>query len=136
MRTARVEDLATSVCAVLLAEACNTGPGPLVRRDIPALKRDRLAWVDQNYVREDTLIAANATLVAAQSRIALAQAWGGGEVASADGLRFVVPVRTVHAGPNPKYFGTGCGVTWYNLVSDQFTGLNAITCLLYTSRCV
>ena len=122
-RTARVEDLATSVCAVLLAGACNTGSGPLVRRDIPALKRDRLAWVDQNYVREDTLLTANATLVAAQSRIALAQAWGGGEVASADGLRFVVPVRTVHAGPNPKYFGTGRGVTWYNLVSDQFTGL-------------
>lgn len=117
------------MCAVLLAEACNTGSGPLVRRDIPALKRDRLAWVDQNYVREDTLIAANATLVAAQSRIALAlaQAWGGGEAASADGLRFVVPVRTVHAGPNPKYFGTGRGVTWYNLVSNQFTGLHTIT---------
>jgi len=42
-------------------------------------------------------------------------------------FRFVVPVRTVHAGPNPKYFGTGRGVTWYNLVSDQFTGLHAIT---------
>lgn len=126
-RTARVEDLATSVCAVLLAEACNTGLGPLVRQDSLALKRDRLVWVDQNYVREDTLIAANARLVAAQSRIVLAQAWGGGEVASADGLRFVVPVRTVHAGPNPKYFGTGRGVTWYNLVSDQFTGLHAIT---------
>lgn len=126
-RTARVEDLATSVCAVLLAEACNTGSGPLVRRDIPALKRDRLAWVDQNYVREDTLLAANAMLVAAQSQIALAQAWGGGEVASADGLRFVVPVRTVHAGPNPKYFGIGRGVAWYNLLSDQFTGLHAIT---------
>lgn len=126
-RAARVEDLATSLCAVLLAEACNTGPGPLIRQDSPALKRDRLAWVDQNYVREDTLIAANARLVAAQSRIALARAWGGGEVASADGLRFVVPVRTVHAGPNPKYFGPGRGVTWYNLVSDQFTGLHAIT---------
>ena len=46
---------------------------------------------------------------------------------SADGMRFVVPVRTVHAGPNPKYFGTGRGVTWYNLISDQFSGLNAIT---------
>ena len=126
-RTARVEGLATSLCAVLLAEACNTGPGPLVRQDIPALKRERLAWVDQNYVREDTLIAANVRLVAGQRRIALAQVWGGGEVASADGLRFVVPVRTVHAGPNPKYFGTGRGVTWYNLVSDQFTGLHAIT---------
>jgi TnpA family transposase len=126
-RASRVEDLATSVCAVLLADACNTGLGPLIRQDIPALKRDRLAWVDQNYVREETLIAANARLVATQSRLALAQAWGGGEVASADGLRFVVPVRTVHAGPNPKYFGTGRGVTWYNLVSDQFTGLHAIT---------
>jgi TnpA family transposase len=126
-RAARVDDLATSVCAVLLAEACNTGLGPLIRQDFPALKRNRLLWVEQNYVREDTLAAANAKLVAAQSRITLAQAWGGGEVASADGLRFVVPVRTVHAGPNPKYFGTGRGVTWYNLISDQFTGLNAIT---------
>jgi TnpA family transposase len=126
-RSARVQDLATSLCAVLLAEACNTGPGPLIRQDNPALRRDRLAWVGQNYLREETLIAANARLVAAQSRIALAQAWGGGEVASADGLRFVVPVRTVHAGPNPKYFGTGRGVTWYNLISDQFTGLHAIT---------
>jgi TnpA family transposase len=33
----------------------------------------------------------------------------------------------VHAGPNPKYFGIGRGVTWYNLLSDQFSGLNAIT---------
>ena len=52
--------------------------------------------------------------------------WGGGEVASADGTRFVVPIRTVHAGPNPTYFGSLKGVTWYNLLSDQFTGLNAI----------
>jgi TnpA family transposase len=57
----------------------------------------------------------------------LAQRWGGGEVASADGMRFVVPVRTIHAGPNPKYFGVGRGVTWYNLLSDQFSGLNDIT---------
>ncbi len=48
-------------------------------------------------------------------------------MASADGVRFVVPVRTVHAGPNPKYFGVGRSVTWYNLLSDQFSGLNDIT---------
>ena len=65
--------------------------------------------------------------MSAQHRLSLAQAWGGGEVASADGLRFSVPVRTIHAGPNPKYFGTGRGVTYYNLVSDQFTGLHGIT---------
>jgi len=126
-RTARAADLPISLCAVLMAEACNTGPEPLIRGDIPALKRERLSWVDQNYVRDDTLTAANATLVNAQSRLVLATLWGGGEVASADGIRFVVPVRTVHAGPNPKYFGVGRGVTWYNLISDQFSGLNDIT---------
>jgi TnpA family transposase len=41
----------------------------------------------------------------------------------------VVPVRTIHAAPNPKYFNRGRGVTWYNLLSDQGTGLNAITVL-------
>jgi TnpA family transposase len=72
------------------------------------------------------LIAANANLVSAQNQIPLAHAWGGGEVASADGMRFVVPIRTVHAGPNPKYFGVGSGVTYYDLTSNQFTGLNGI----------
>jgi TnpA family transposase len=85
-----------------------------------------LLWVDQNYVREGTLIACNAVLVAAQNRIALARTWGSGDVASADGMRFAVPVRTIHAAPNPKYFDRGRGVTWYNLLSDQGTGLNAI----------
>jgi TnpA family transposase len=124
---ARAGELRTSVCAVLVAEACNTGFEPLLRKDVPALRRSRLSWVRQNYLREETLTLANARLVAAQNGIELASGWGGGDVASADGLRFVVPVRTVHAGPNPKYFGRERGVTYYNLVSDQFTGLNAIT---------
>jgi TnpA family transposase len=125
-RTARATDLNTSLCAVLLAEACNTGLEPLINNDIPALRRDRLSWVNQNYIPEETLLAANAKLVSAQNQIALAHAWGGGEVASADGIRFVVPVATVHARLNPKYFGIGPAVTYYNLSSNQFTGLNAI----------
>ncbi len=126
-RASRASDLELSLCAVLLAEACNTGLEPLTRNDIPALRRERLSWVNQNFVRDDTLSAANALLVAAQNTIPLAHAWGGGEVASADGIRFVVPVKTVHAGPNPKYFGRERGVTYYNLISDQFTGLHGIT---------
>jgi TnpA family transposase len=125
-RNARADNMVTSLCAVLLGGACNTGLEPLIRSDNQALRRDRLSWVSQNYLRDDTLSAANAILVAAQSQLELAQIWGGGEVASADGMRFVVPVRTVHAGPNPKYFGPGRGVTWYNLISDPFSGLNAI----------
>ena len=110
-----------------MAEACNTGPEPLIRNDVPARRRDRLFWIEQHYIRDETLIAAKATLVSAQHRIPLAQAWGGGAVASADGLRFVVPIRTVHAGPNPTYFGGGRGVTWYHLMSNQFSGLHAMT---------
>ncbi len=124
---ARAADIATSVCAVLIAEATNTGFEPLVRLDVPALRRSRLSWVKQNFLRTETLTAANAALVAAQNKVALAREWGGGEVASADGLRFVVPIRTIHAGPNPRYFGRERGVTWYNLASDQYTGLNAVT---------
>lgn len=125
-RESRMADLATSLCACLVADACNIGPEPLIRGDIPALRRPRLSWVSQNFIRNETLTEANACLVAEQNRIPLVHEWGGGEVASADGLRFVVPVRTLHAGPNPKYFGYERGVTYYNLVSDQFTGLNAI----------
>jgi TnpA family transposase len=123
---ARVVDLPISLCAVLLAQACNIGLEPVVRADIPALTRSRLSWVQQNYLRAETLTRANAHLVDTQATIPLAQAWGGGEVASADGLRFVVPVRTINAGPNRKYFNADRGVTYYNFTSDQFTGFHAI----------
>jgi TnpA family transposase len=118
----RLDDLPTSLCAVLLAEACNIGLAPVTRQGVPALERGRLSYVQQNYVRPETLSRANARLVDYQATIPLASAWGGGEVASADGLRFVVPVRTLNAGPNPKYFGTGRGLTLINYTSDQFSG--------------
>ena len=122
----RLDDLPTSICAVLLAEACNVGLTPLVRKGIPALERDRLLYVQQNYIRPDTLSRANARLVDYQATIPLAKSWGGGEVASADGLRFIVPLRTLNAGPNPKYFGTGRGITLVNYTSDQFSGFKNI----------
>ncbi len=126
---ARASDLETSICAVLLSQACNTGLEPFVCEEVPTLKRDRLVWVDQNYIRDETITAANAILVAAQNQIKLAKKWGGGDIASADGMRFVVPVRSVHAAPNPIYFNQGRGVTWYNLLSNQRTGLNDVTVL-------
>ncbi|MBE9039602.1 Tn3 family transposase [Oscillatoriales cyanobacterium LEGE 11467] len=123
---ARVRDLSISICAVLIAGGCNIGLSPLVRQGIPALTRGRLAWIERNYFRPETLIRANARLVDAQTEIPLAQSWGGGEVASADGLRFVVPVRTLNAGANRKYFGQGRGITYYNYTSDQFTGFHGL----------
>ena len=123
---ARVDNLSLSICAVLAGEACNTGIEPFVDSANPALTHARLSWVQQNYIRTETLTRANARLVNAQSSIPLARAFGGGEVASSDGLRFVVPVRTLNAGFNSKYFHVERGVTYYNFASDQFTGFHGI----------
>ena len=84
------------------------------------------SWLYPNYLRAETLTQANARLVDYQATLELARHWGGGEVASADGLRFVVPIRALNGGHNPKYFGVGRGVTYYNFSRDQFTGFHGI----------
>lgn len=71
---ARVADLGLSVAAVLCSYAMNVGFGPVTSPGVEALTRDRLHHVDQNYVRFDTLAAANTVLVQAQAEIGLAQA--------------------------------------------------------------
>jgi TnpA family transposase len=119
---ARADDLPISVCAALLAEARNVGLEPLVRPEVPALTRARLAWIQQNYLRTDTITNANARLVDAHAALPLTRALGSTELASADGLRFVVPVRSVHAAANPKYFGRGKGVTYINYTSAGSIG--------------
>ncbi len=122
----RMRDLSTSMAAVLVAQGCNLGFAPIVKPGHPALTRDRLSHVTQNYVRAETLAAANARLITAQSKIGVAQLWGGGLLASVDGLRFVVPVRTLDAGPNPHYFGPGRGITWLNAINDQVAGIGGV----------
>lgn len=122
----RMEDHAISMAAVLVAEGCNLGYTPVVKAGIVALSRDRLSHVSQNYVRTETLSAANKRLIEAQAHIATAQTWGGGLVATVDGLRFVVPVRTLDAAPNPHYFGKRKGVTWLNAINDQVQGIGAV----------
>jgi TnpA family transposase len=122
----RMEDLATSMAAVLIAEGANLGLTPVVKPGHPALTRDRLSHVRQNYLRAETITAANARLIEAQAGIEVARLWGGGLVASVDGLRFVVPVRTLNVGSNPRYFGQGRGLTWLNAINDQVAGIGAV----------
>lgn len=117
----RLADLHVSVAAALCAHALNVGYGPVID-DAPALTRGRLSHVDQNYLRPDCYATANGVLIGAQSTIGLAQTWGGGLVAAVDGMRFVVPVRSIDARPNPKYFARRRGATWLNAISDQAVG--------------
>ncbi|MGW3473635.1 Tn3 family transposase [Saccharopolyspora sp. NPDC000995] len=120
---ARLADLHITIAALLVSESCNIGWTPVIKHAVPALTRDRLAHVDATYLRMDTLKAANAALIDEQARIGLAQIWGGGHVASVDGMRFVVPVQTINARHNPHYWGQKRGATWLNMVNDQAAGL-------------
>ena len=121
----RLDDLPTSIAACLAAHSMNIGYRPIAKKGIPALERARLSHVFQNYVRPETLAAANAPLVARQAGLPLAQAWGGGLVAAVDGMRFVVPVPAAFARPNRKYFGSKRGMTWLNAINDRGMGRGA-----------
>jgi TnpA family transposase len=119
---ARLKDLQVTIAALLVAHGCNVGFTPVVG-GADALRYGRLSHVDQLYLRLEPYRAANSALIDAQASIPLARAWGGGLVASVDGMRFVVPVPSVYAHPNPKYFGRRGGATWLNLINDQAAGL-------------
>nr|WP_256102516.1 transposase [Streptomyces sp. Ncost-T10-10d] len=125
----RLRDLHVTIAALLVAHGCNVGYTPVLG-GADALKYGRLSHVDQTYLRLATYRAANAALIAHQASIPLAQAWGGGLVASVNGMRFVVPVPSVYARPNPRYFGASTrgggrrsGATWLNMINDQAAGL-------------
>jgi TnpA family transposase len=109
--------------AILTAQALNVGWAPVISPGVAALTRSRISHVYQNYVRAETHAAANAPLITGPAGLATAPARGGGLVAAVDGTRFVVPVRTIHARANPKYFGRRKGATWLNMVNDQAAGV-------------
>jgi Transposase and inactivated derivatives, TnpA family len=115
---ARADGLTESISALLVADACNVGLTPVTDEDSPPHSRDRLNWVAQNYARSATHTAATTRLFDYHARLDLAQAWGGGEMASADGMRFVIPVSTIYAGYNPRYFGRQRGSTLYTWMAD------------------
>jgi TnpA family transposase len=122
---ARLADLDVSIAACLTSQALNIGYTPVAKQGVEALERARLSHVAQTYLRAETYSAANAPLIDKQAEIPFAQALGGGLVAAVDGMRFVVPIPSLFARPNRKYFGPNRGVTWLNMISDQAFGLGA-----------
>lgn len=109
-----------------MAEACNIELESVVKENASALTRNRLSWVQQNYMHAEGLVTGNAILVDYQTTLPLAKKVGGGDVASADGLRFVSAIKTVNSAPNKKYYKGKRGVTYYNYASDQCMGFHGI----------
>jgi TnpA family transposase len=95
----------------------------VIKKGVPALERGRISHVAQNYLGVEAYARANAPLIEAQAGISFARALGGGLLAAVDGMRFVVPVPSIYARPNRKYFGSKRGVTWLNAINDRGIGL-------------
>ncbi|MGF1919469.1 Tn3 family transposase [Enterococcus faecalis] len=121
----RMSDFHITMNAVLLSEACNIGLAPVTKGNTPVLTKDRLVWAKHNYLRPETIAEANNTVVAAHNQLPLTQYFGNGDIASADGFRLSLGVRSIHAGANGKYFGDK-GITYYNFVSDQYSGFHGL----------
>lgn len=125
-KVSRPEDLDLTLTALLVSKSTNIGLEPVVKPGERALTRGRLAGADHGYFHLPGIRSASGLLVARQGGIDIASDWGGGHVASADGMRFTVPMRSIHTRPNRRYFSTGRGLTWLNVVSDRVMGLGGI----------
>ena len=79
----RMEDLAVSACAVLVAEACNIGFTPVTKPGVPALTRDRLSHVEQSLGATEDGKATVASVVAARV------AWMENSVTTEDAARWL-----------------------------------------------
>ncbi|MCA2229995.1 transposase [Nonomuraea aurantiaca] len=118
-----------SLAALTVARSCNVGLIPVIKAGTPALTAARLIGVEKGYFHGEGIAAASGRLVDKQGEIHITADWDGGLVASVDGMRFVVPVRSLYARPSPLYFGVGKrprGATWLNVVSDKVMGLGGL----------
>ena len=41
-------------------------------------------------------------------------------------IRYITPQRSLYSKSNPKYFGRGRGITFYNFISDQYIGFHGM----------
>ena len=97
---------------MLAAQACNIGIEPVVdpKKSGPDIRQIGLGATELHSIR-NTDSRQPVPFKCANPYSSCAVVWWG-EVSSADGLRFVVPVRTLNAGPNSKYFHVERGVTY------------------------
>ncbi len=110
----------TCVFAVLVARGCNL---PLSRMaDASSIPYHNLVHTADWYFSEECIREAIVAMVNYHHSLPISGAFGPGTTAMSDGIRFGVSARSLHARPNPRYFGTtGRGVTVYDTTSDQYS---------------
>jgi TnpA family transposase len=78
----------------------------------------QLSWSIDWHIREETLLAALASLDNFVLSAPLSSAWGDGTTSSSDGMRMQVGVKATNAEYNAKYFGAGRGTNMYIHAAD------------------
>ncbi|MEM1369035.1 MAG: Tn3 family transposase [Cyanobacteria bacterium P01_H01_bin.15] len=110
-----------TLLAALIAEATNLGIVAM-SASVEGVTVDMLRVILQNYVREETLIAASAEIVNQHHSFPLVSVHGTGELSSSDAQRFGIRASSLLASYYPRYYGyyeKAVGI--YTHVSDQYS---------------
>jgi hypothetical protein len=105
--------------AALLADAINLGYSRMADA-CPGMTFDRLAWLADWYIRDETHTKALAEVINYQHGVPFASYWGDGTTSSSDGQRFKVGGQSEATGQVNLRYGTEPGITFYTHLSDQY----------------
>ena len=102
----------TALFAALLADAINLGLTKMAEA-CAGMTFNRLAWVVDWHVRDETYTKALAEIIYYHHRIPFAAYWGDGTTSSSDGQRFKAGGRSEATAQVNLRYGTEPGVTFY-----------------------
>jgi len=106
------------LCTTLLAGAINLGVEKMAIASHHT-SYNRLAWVADWFIRDDTYSKALAQIVHFQMANPFAYYWGSGTTSSSDSQYFPVGGTKSAAAHRNPYYGTEPGIAFYTHVSDQ-----------------
>ena len=118
-RYAKQEADENLIVACLIAWATNLGLGRM--SEISDLSYPQLARISENFIRLETLKAANDIISNAIATLAIFRHYDIGDVvhSSSDGQKFETQIDTINARHSPKYFGLKKGIVSYTLVANH-----------------
>lgn len=126
----RLKDLSLRIVVSLICYGLNLGASQ-TERSVRLVSRKQVAWLNQQYVTEETLDRAIVKVINCFNQFQLPKYWGSGMSASADGKKWNIYEQNLISERHIRYGGYG-GLGYYH-VSDRFIALMAhfTTCGTY-----
>ena len=113
-----------TLISAILSNATNLGIVAM-GASVEDVSVDMLRYVLNGYIREETLINANAEIVNHHHLLPISRFHGKGEISSSDGQRFRLRADSLLASYYPRYYGYyDKAISIYTHVSDQYSVFN------------